>query len=201
MEPPLPAPPQRTSKLAITALVLSCLLCLPLVPLLGAALGVVALIRISGRPELGGRGLAILSIPLGLVSVAVAGVLAAIAIPNFIRFQERAIESEARAVIAQIAMSQEEHYRAHGTFLPAGPTPAAIPEGPVEATFDGPWETLGVGVYHPVRFQYEARVEGDGGEAPAVRVRARAHRHGSEIVWQIRVTPEGRGAPERHPPD
>jgi glycosyltransferase involved in cell wall biosynthesis len=68
--------PQRTSALAIGSLVCSLICCLPVVPLLGAGLGVGALIGIGGsNGRVGGKGLAVAGIIIGvLMSIAQATV-------------------------------------------------------------------------------------------------------------------------------
>ncbi|GJM19677.1 MAG: hypothetical protein DHS20C14_18900 [Phycisphaeraceae bacterium] len=60
--------PDRTSITAIFSLICSFICCLPLVPLLGAGLGVLALIGI-GRSDgrVGGKGLAVCGIVLGII--------------------------------------------------------------------------------------------------------------------------------------
>ena len=56
LSPPVVATPRKLSGLAVAAFVLSLLFFIPLSPLLGAMLGIVALVR--HRPERRGRGLA-----------------------------------------------------------------------------------------------------------------------------------------------
>jgi len=53
-----PPTARKTSGLAIAAFVLACLFILPLVPSIGLVLGIVALLRLSSRPDLRGKGLA-----------------------------------------------------------------------------------------------------------------------------------------------
>ena len=69
------AGPERTSALAVLSLILSLACCIPGLGLLGAGLGVGALIGISGsRGRVGGKGLAVAGIIVGiLVSVAWVG--------------------------------------------------------------------------------------------------------------------------------
>lgn len=71
-EPGVYDEPPRTSALAVSSLVLSLICCLPVLPLLGAGLGVGALIGIGGsRGRVGGRGMAIAGIIIGvLVTIA-----------------------------------------------------------------------------------------------------------------------------------
>lgn len=69
------AGPERTSALAVTSLIMSLICCIPGLGVLGAGLGVGALIGIGGsRGRVGGKGLAIAGIIVGiLVSVAWVG--------------------------------------------------------------------------------------------------------------------------------
>jgi type IV pilus assembly protein PilA len=83
--------------LPIIALVLSVLgVCLCVTAPIGFILGLVALLRISKEPHLPGKGLAIAAmvVPFGLIPVI--GIQAAIAIPNFIKFQARSKQSECK---------------------------------------------------------------------------------------------------------
>jgi len=64
----------RTSGLAIAALVCALIFCIPLVPLLGVILGLVAVVGMIGKDHLRGRGLAIAAVVIGL---AVSGMQAA----------------------------------------------------------------------------------------------------------------------------
>lgn len=105
----------RTSRVAIVALVFSLLFCIPLAPLVGIVLGIVAFVQIGKRPaELTGRGLAIAAFCVGgLTFVMNVGVMAAIAIPNYLKFQSRTKSVECRANLkamytAQLAYHQEK---------------------------------------------------------------------------------------------
>lgn len=102
-----------TSKLAIAAVVFSVLCCWPL----GVVLGVAALIRIEGsKGALGGKTLAIVALVISLLAVPGMGVLAAIAVPNFVKFQCRSKQSEARGNLKALYVSEESHRAAHDTY-------------------------------------------------------------------------------------
>jgi len=60
--------PPKTSRLAITSLIFSLILCCPLTTILGPLLGLVSVIRIGGNPALKGRGIAVLMLHPGLVA-------------------------------------------------------------------------------------------------------------------------------------
>ena len=114
----------RTSKLAILALILALLFCLPVVPLIGGILGVVALSRINNaNGALGGKNLAVAAIPIGLVMFMFTGVLAAIAVPNYIRFKLRSQMIEHHTMMTRIRLGQSDFFlehRAYATIQPDG---------------------------------------------------------------------------------
>jgi type IV pilus assembly protein PilA len=94
------AAPQGTSGMAVAALIFGLLgICLPCpLGLVGIILGIIALQRIGQTPGLGGRGLAIAGIVVPIVAgVLSIGIYAAIGIPNFIKFQARAKQSECKS--------------------------------------------------------------------------------------------------------
>lgn len=95
---------QQTSTKAIVALVFS-LIPFCFLPIVGIVLGVMARKEIRARPhQLKGDGLALAAIIIGSIFtvIAVIGMLAAIAIPNFIKFQARSKQTEAKANLRAI---------------------------------------------------------------------------------------------------
>lgn len=111
---PPPIAPKKTSRLAIVAFILSLLICLPPIALIGSLLGVISLIRLGQHREMGGFGLSIAAIALGAVSVVVGGILAAIAIPNFIAFQARSKQSEAKSNLEALYTAERSYAMEHG---------------------------------------------------------------------------------------
>jgi type IV pilus assembly protein PilA len=102
-----------TSKLAIASIVLSLLCCWPL----GIVLGVVALIRIEGsKGALGGKTLAIVALVISVLAGPGMGVLAAIAVPNFMQFQCRSKQSEAKGNLKALFVSEESHRADRDTY-------------------------------------------------------------------------------------
>jgi type IV pilus assembly protein PilA len=63
-----------------------------------------------------------------MIVVAIIGILAALAIPNFIRFQLRSKTSEAKLNIASIRTAEDAYYAANGKFAGAFLTPAIAPD-------------------------------------------------------------------------
>jgi type IV pilus assembly protein PilA len=64
-----------------------------------------------------------------MLVVAIIGVLAAVAIPDFLRFQMRAKASECKTNLKAIAVGEESFRAEHGTYVAATTEPAAVPRG------------------------------------------------------------------------
>jgi type IV pilus assembly protein PilA len=60
-----------------------------------------------------------------MIVVAIIGILAAIAIPNFLRFQLKAKSSEGKTNLAAIRTAEESYYSEFGIYVSAGASPAA----------------------------------------------------------------------------
>lgn len=103
----------KTSTLAIIALVMSVLF-FPV----GLVLAIVALVRISSsRGALGGQAIAIVALVISLLIVPFCGgIAAAIAIPNFVKFQCRAKQSEAKANLKALMVAEESFRGENDTY-------------------------------------------------------------------------------------
>lgn len=111
----------KTAGIAIAALVLS-ILCMPV----GFVLGIIAYIKINdSRGTMGGKGLAIVAMCMPVLMVPIIGILAAIAVPNFIRYQLRAKQSEAKFTLQAIKTSQEAFFADSGGYASSAPNPSA----------------------------------------------------------------------------
>jgi type IV pilus assembly protein PilA len=62
-----------------------------------------------------------------MIVVAIIGILAAIAIPNFLRFQLKAKSSEGKTNLAAIRTAEQSYYSEFGVYVSADPSPAAVP--------------------------------------------------------------------------
>jgi type IV pilus assembly protein PilA len=62
-----------------------------------------------------------------MIVVAIIGLLASIAIPNFIRFQLRSKASEGKVSLGAIRSAQESHFAEYNTYVQAAANPAAVP--------------------------------------------------------------------------
>jgi type IV pilus assembly protein PilA len=61
-----------------------------------------------------------------MIVVAIIGILAAIAIPNFLRFQLKAKSSEGKTNLAAIRTAEESFFAEYGTYVSAEPSPTTI---------------------------------------------------------------------------
>ena len=62
-----------------------------------------------------------------MIVVAIIGILAAIAIPNFLRFQLKAKSSEGKVNLAAIRTAEESYLAEYGTYVAAAATPTTAP--------------------------------------------------------------------------
>ena len=76
-----------------------------------------------------------------MIVVAIIGILAAIAIPNFLRFQLRSKASEGKSNLAAIRTAEEGYFAEFGTYLP---TTLALPMGGAMSS-KVPWPNPGAG--------------------------------------------------------
>ena len=100
-----------------------------------------------------------------LIVVAIIGVLSAIAIPSFLRFQLRAKAAEAATNLAAIALTEEAFFSEKGFYVNvADPVPAAIP-GNTRVVWSGnaDFAELGWIPEGPVYFQYLISADAQGG--------------------------------------
>ena len=110
-----------------------------------------------------------------MIVVAIIGILAAIAIPNFMRFQLRAKASEGKTNLAAIRTAEEGYFAEFGTYVAALPTPGA-PSLNTKAAWPNPapgcpacFDTVGWSPEGDVYFQYDVVVAAvNGATAPNV---------------------------------
>ena len=94
-----------------------------------------------------------------MIVVAIIGILAAIAIPNFLRFQLKAKSSEGKVNLAAIRTAEESYLAEFGAYVSAAAVPAAVP-GTVKAAWPAPavppvgFDLLGWTPEGSVYFQY-----------------------------------------------
>jgi type IV pilus assembly protein PilA len=110
-----------------------------------------------------------------MIVVALIGVLAAIAIPNFLRYQMRARSTETLTHLKGIGTTEDAYYAEHGTYVsvPTG-VPASMPGG----TSRVPWPTntrfdiIGWAPEGGVVFQYAVQADDPGGAGSLTRFTA-----------------------------
>jgi len=97
-----------------------------------------------------------------MIVVAIIGILAAIAIPNFLRFQLRAKSSEGKTNLAAIRTAEEGYFAEFGTYVSADELPATIPGSGKAAWPDTApgFDTVGWSPEGDVFFQYEIETNG-----------------------------------------
>ena len=94
-----------------------------------------------------------------MIVVAIIGILAAIAIPNFLRFQLKSKTSEGKVNLAAIRTAQESYQAEFGTYVESGGT---FPPGHTQDTQKFAWDptttggfgTIGWAPEGPVYFEY-----------------------------------------------
>ncbi len=98
-----------------------------------------------------------------MIVVAIIGILAAIAIPNFVRFQLRSKSSEGKTNLAGIRTAEESYFAEYGTYIAAAVSPAAlaVPSSSKQAFVDAGvpgamFDTIGWAPEGQVYFQYDA---------------------------------------------
>ena len=130
-----------------------------------------------------------------MIVVAIIGILAAIAIPNFLRFQLKSKSSEGKVNIAAIRTAEESYLAEFGLYVPAAATPAAVPGSqkalfPVVPGVD--FDILGWAPEGNVFFQY-AVVSNAGVNAYSISAAADIDADGTQQAWGY-IKPDGAGA-------
>ena len=111
-----------------------------------------------------------------MIVVAIIGILAAIAVPNFLRFQLRAKSVEAGVNLQAISKAEESHFAEYGSYVSVPvPVPAAIP-GPMKVAWPGSpaFSQLGWTPEGSVYFQYVVTADNGGPGTSVVRYTAEA---------------------------
>ena len=94
-----------------------------------------------------------------MIVVAIIGILAAIAIPNFVRFQLKAKTSEGKVNVAAIRTAEEAYFSEFGSYV-AGVVSPATNGGPSKTSFvdNGGFNVVGWAPEGQVYFNYEVVV-------------------------------------------
>jgi len=87
-----------------------------------------------------------------MIATAVVGILASVAIPQFITYQYRSKRSEAMTNVEAIVKSEIAYFGANGVFWSAPPVPAPIPGPKV------PWDAVAHAAFDGLGYQPEGAV-------------------------------------------
>ena len=99
-----------------------------------------------------------------MIVVAIIGILAATAIPSFLRYQLKAKSAEVKSNISAIRIVEESVFSANGSYMPAAAEPPIVP-GSTKARFNSAapdYAALGWTPEGEVYFSYAVVVSADG---------------------------------------
>jgi type IV pilus assembly protein PilA len=134
-----------------------------------------------------------------MIVVAIIGILAAIAIPNFLRFQLKAKTSEGKTNIAAIRTAEQSYYSEFGGYVSSQGDSgrSGAPSGAVKGVFDGTtalgFDTIGWSPEGQVYFVYS--VASSDGTGMLVTADADIDANGTPQAWGYNKTPIS-GTPE-----
>jgi type IV pilus assembly protein PilA len=124
-----------------------------------------------------------------MIVVAIIGILAATAIPNFLRFQLKAKTSESKVNLAAIRTAEESYLAEFGSYVAAAATPGSAP-GTTKQAFTGgganSFLTLGWAPEGQVFFQYGVALNTGTPLAYTADSQADIDGDGTEQVWGYR---------------
>jgi type II secretory pathway pseudopilin PulG len=101
---------------------------------------------------------------LSFVGLVVLGILAAIAIPSFMKFTNRAKTAEAQMLVMSIGNAAATHYMNNCAFPPSAAPSSAVPKGgeQLPPNFAGPgWNELALTDTAPKFFSYSTQSNGE----------------------------------------
>ncbi len=99
-----------------------------------------------------------------MIAVAIIGILAAIAIPNYMRFQLRSKSGEGKINVTSVKTSEIGYYAEFGTYVACSLSPVATPGDTKQAWVDnGGFDTIGWEPEGEVLFTYGVDVGPSGG--------------------------------------
>jgi len=132
-----------------------------------------------------------------MIVVAIIGILAAIAIPNFLRFQLKAKSSEGKTNLAAIRTAEESYFAEYGVYVSSDPSPPAIGNN-VKVTYADAnaglgFDQLGWSPEGQVFFNYSVAIAGNNYTAAAV---ANIDNSGDPQYWGY--TTDGATAAKAH---
>lgn len=120
-----------------------------------------------------------------MIVVAIIGILAAIAIPNFLRFQLKAKSSEGKVNIAAIRTAEESYLAEFGVYVAGTASPTMADPGPTKVAWNdnGGFNTLGWSPEGQVFFQYEVNYQSATPSAFTITAQADIDGNNTNQVW------------------
>ena len=135
----------------------------------------------SAGPKKGATWLVVAVVFAAIVPIVI---LAAIAIPNFLRYGLKSKAGEARVNLQSLRVAEADYFGVHGTFLAAGPVPARVPRAlKEEFVGDEGFQALNFKPEGRVYYQYQARVTGP----ETVSLFARGDLNGDGVTSEFRL--------------
>jgi type IV pilus assembly protein PilA len=125
-----------------------------------------------------------------MIVVAIIGILAAIAIPNFLRFQLKAKSSEGKTNLAAIRTAEESYFAEYGVYVSSDASPPAIGNNQ-KVTYSHAnallgFDQLGWSPEGQVYFNYSVAISGNNYTAAAV---ANIDNAGNPQYWGYSTSP------------
>ncbi len=107
---PMNQPPVKPSVMPVIALILGVIgFCIPPLLLIAIILAIISLVRGSQPAFAPRKTLALVTLVLGVLYLPVAGILAAIAIPNFMKYQAKGKQTECRSMLRSVIQMQQAY--------------------------------------------------------------------------------------------
>jgi type IV pilus assembly protein PilA len=97
-----------------------------------------------------------------MIVVAIIGILAAAAIPNFLRFQLKSKTTEAKIHLNAIRTTEQAYYSTRGSYASAAPAPATVPGTDKAVLSSADFASLGWEPVGGVFFSYAVSLTADG---------------------------------------
>ncbi|HEM46701.1 MAG TPA: prepilin-type N-terminal cleavage/methylation domain-containing protein [Alphaproteobacteria bacterium] len=131
-----------------------------------------------------------------MIVVAIIGILAAIAIPNFLRFQLKSKTSEGKVNLAAIRTAEESYLAEFGSYVTAAATPGAWTPRSAKSPFTGggltQFDQLGWAPEGAVFFQYAVTVDNANVLAYTTDALADIDGDGTDQIWgYVHADPSG----------
>lgn len=129
-----------------------------------------------------------------MIVVAIIGILAAIAIPNFIRFQLKAKSAEGKTNLAAIRTAEESYFAEYGGYVSADPSPPAVADNNKTNFTNGTnlgFDTVGWEPEGQVYFNYSVATNGPTNDRFTAAAHADIDADGAPQYWGYKKCSNG----------